>query len=112
MLAPSQIDSLSSAHTEISAIVFENAGEIDPQTVALIGVNVKETAGEIGYFGTGLKYAVACLARWGESMTIQSGLAEFTFIAEQTEVRGKPFGVITMCSRYDRLRLGFTTGAS
>lgn len=90
-------------------IIFENEGEIDPQTVALIGVNVKETTGAIGYFGTGLKYAVACLARWGEGMTIQSGLAEFSFITEQTEVRGKPFGVITMCSRFDRLRLGFTT---
>lgn len=90
-------------------IIFENSGEIDPQTVSLIGVNVKETDSAIGYFGTGLKYAVACLARWGETMTIQSGLAEFTFAVEETTVRGKPFQIIDMCSRLDRLRLGFTT---
>lgn len=65
-------------------IIFENTGEIDPRLVMLIGVNVKETESPIGFFGTGLKYAVACLARWGESLTIQSSTAEFTFAVEET----------------------------
>lgn len=90
-------------------IIFENSGEIDPQLISLIGVNVKENDSAIGYFGTGLKYAVACLARWGESLTIQSGLAEFTFACEESVIRGRRFGVLIMRGAHDHLRLGFTT---
>lgn len=90
-------------------IVFENSGEIEPQLISLIGVNVKENDSAIGYFGTGLKYAVACLARWGESLTIQSGTAEFNFACEETEIRGRRFGVLIMRGALDSLRLGFTT---
>jgi hypothetical protein len=90
-------------------IVFENEGQIDPRLVMLIGVNVKGSASVIGYFGTGLKYAIACMMRWGEDIKIQSGAAEFTFTVEQTEIRGAEFGLITMNSRYDKAQLGFTT---
>lgn len=90
-------------------IVFENEGEIDPRLISLIGVNVKERPGAIGYFGTGLKYAVACLARWGESMTVQSGLAEFSFDTEEAKIRGQAFGVLVMRGASDALQLGFTT---
>ena len=90
-------------------IVFENDGEIDPRLISLIGVNVKERSSAIGYFGTGLKYAVACLSRWGESITVQSGLAEFSFHTEETKIRGQSFGVLVMRSAVDALQLGFTT---
>lgn len=90
-------------------IVFENSGEIDPRLISLIGVNVKERSNPVGYFGTGLKYAVACLARWGESLTVQSGAAEFTFCTEEQRIRGQTFGVIVMRSAIDHLQLGFTT---
>lgn len=90
-------------------IIFENDGEIDPRLISLIGVNVKENSAAIGYFGTGLKYAVACLSRWGESLTVQSGLAEFTFHTEETKIRGQSFGVLVMRSAVDYLQLGFTT---
>ena len=90
-------------------IIFENEGEIDPRLIALVGVNVKETDDAIGFFGTGLKYAVACLSRWGEEMIVQSGANEFRFSTEEQEIRGKRFGVLTMYSRYDRSLLGFTT---
>lgn len=90
-------------------IVFENKGEIDPRLVMLIGVNVKENNSAIGFFGTGLKYAVACLSRWGETISVQSGTALFTFTVEDQEIRGKTFGVLTMRSRYDSAQLGFTT---
>lgn len=83
-------------------IVFENEGEIDPRLAMLIGVNVKETSGAIGFFGTGLKYAIACLSRWGETIVIQSGENEFAFSVEDTEIRGKTFGVMSMHSKYDR----------
>lgn len=44
-------------------IVFENAGELDVRAATLIGVNVKESANPVGFFGTGLKYVLACVAR-------------------------------------------------
>lgn len=90
-------------------IIFENSGEIDPRLISLIGVNVKERSNAIGYFGTGLKYAVACLLRWGEKLTVQSGLAEFTFDTEEAKIRGQSFGVLVMRSAVDHLQLGFTT---
>lgn len=90
-------------------IVFENSGEIDPRLISLIGVNVKESESAVGYFGTGLKYAVACLSRWGEDITIQSGTAEFSFHAEKTKIRGQSFDVLVMRSKVDQLQLGFTT---
>lgn len=90
-------------------IVFENDGEIDPRLVMLIGVNVKESASAIGFFGTGLKYAVACLARWGEEIRIQSGVNEYSFSSEETEIRGRNFGILAMFSKYDKATLGFTT---
>lgn len=90
-------------------LIFENEGEIDPRLITLIGVNVKQSASAIGFFGTGLKYAVACLARWGEEIRIQSGAAEFTFTAEDQEIRGRDFGILTMRSKYDSSQLGFTT---
>ncbi len=90
-------------------IVFENRGEIDPRLAMLIGVNVKESSGAIGIFGTGLKYAVACSVRWGESIVIQSGESEFGFTSEDVEIRGRTHGIIHMCGRHDRAQLGFTT---
>lgn len=90
-------------------IVFENSGEIDPRLISLIGVNVKESSTAIGYFGTGLKYAVACLSRWGETITIQSGLAEFTFDVEKAKIRNQSFDILVMRSMVDQLQLGFTT---
>lgn len=90
-------------------IIFENSGEIDPRLISLIGVNVKESPSAIGYFGTGLKYAVACLSRWEEHITIQSGLNEFSFRVEKTQIRGQDFGVLVMQSPLDQLHLGFTT---
>lgn len=90
-------------------IVFENEGEIDPRMAMLIGVNVKESSGAIGYFGTGLKYAIACMSRWSEALTIQSGEHEFTFAVEEVEVRGKKFSTLAMMSRYDRAPLAYTT---
>lgn len=90
-------------------IVFENSGEIDIRLAMLIGVNVKENSSAIGFFGTGLKYAIACLTRREEEITIQSGLAEFSFNSEPVSIRGKEFSLINLFSRLDRAQLGFTT---
>jgi hypothetical protein len=90
-------------------IVFENTGEIDPRLITLLGVNVKESESPVGFFGTGLKYAIACSLRRGNRIRIQSGEAEFDFSAREEQIRGKVFGIISMLGRHDRLELGFTT---
>lgn len=90
-------------------LVFENSGEIDPRLISLIGVNVKERPNAIGYFGTGLKYAISCLKRWGEDIVIQSGLSEFGFRLEKQRIRNQDFEVLIMFSAVDALQLGFTT---
>lgn len=90
-------------------IIFENPGEIDPRLISLMGVNVKPTPSAIGFFGTGLKYSIACLLRWNESITIQSGEAVFDFQPEEASIRGQQFQIINMVGRHDRASLGFTT---
>lgn len=89
-------------------LIFENSGEIDIRLATIMGVNAKEGGNPIGFFGTGLKYAIACLCRWGEEITIQSGRATFTFVSEQITIRGKTFSTITMVGPLDSLQLGFT----
>lgn len=90
-------------------IIFENSGEIDVRLAMIMGVNIKETDTPVGLFGTGLKYAIACLTRWEEEITIQSGLAEFSFSSEPVSIRGKDFSLINLFSKLDHAQLGFTT---
>lgn len=86
-------------------IIFENPGEIDVAAISTFGVSVKEGDSPIGFFGTGLKYALAILLREQHRVTIWSGLQRFDFGVEPTIIRGKPFDLVTMNGE----RLGFTT---
>lgn len=90
-------------------LVFENDGEIDPRLITLMGVNIKEKNNAIGYFGTGLKYAIACLLRWNDRIIIQSGQSEFHFTYEPSRIRDTDINIITMRSKLGSLQLGFTT---
>lgn len=89
----------------MSLVIFENSGELDPRLIRSFGVNVKEGEGAIGFFGTGLKYALAILARTEHGVTIQSGAATFEFSLAPAEIRGKAFEFIAMNGE----PLGFTT---
>lgn len=86
-------------------IVFRNPGVIDPVSIATFGVSSKEKAGAIGYFGTGLKYAIAILLREGCKITINAGGQRLDFGTEQARVRVDDFTFVTMNGE----RLGFTT---
>ena len=90
---------------ETMNVIFENKGEIDPLLITTFGVNVKENDSPIGFFGTGLKYALAILMRHGCSVVIQSGHEHMTFGKKVVTVRGKGFEFVTMNSA----PLGFTT---
>jgi len=85
-------------------LVFSNPGEIDPRSVAILGVNVKEGASPIGFFGTGLKYALAVALRNQCSVEILSGLTSYKFSASGETIRGKDFQLVYM----NDTQLGFT----
>lgn len=85
--------------------VFENNGVIDIDSIKTFGVSSKETPGAIGFFGTGLKYAISILLRHGCSVQIQAGDQTLTFSTERGRVRVDEFDFVTMNGE----RLGFTT---
>ena len=90
-------------------IYFHNPGEIDPRTITTFGVNVKPgTDSPIGYFGTGLKYALAVTLRLGGTVTIWSGLRQHTFTAQREAIRGKEFALVYMTAGDITQPLGFT----
>ena len=86
-------------------IVFRNKGVIDPRSISTFGVSSKEGEGAIGFFGTGLKYAIAILLRNGCSITIYAGLKKLEFGTRKEKVRVDDFTFVTM----NRKALGFTT---
>lgn len=87
------------------ALTFTNPGEIDPRLIRTFGANVKASDSAIGFFGTGLKYAIAGLLRLGQEITIAAGEETYTFGLRKDTIRGKEFEFITM----NEEDLGFTT---
>lgn len=86
-------------------IVFENNGELDLDAIRAFGVNVKENDMAIGYFGTGLKYAVAICLRRGIPIRAHIGMKTYEFTLGKKIIRGKEFNFIFMNDE----QLGFTT---
>lgn len=89
-------------------LVFSNPGEIDPRLITTMGVNVKPGPSPIGYFGTGLKYAIAGTLRLGGRIWIWSGPRQFGFESRTERVRGKEFGFVEMTECRARIPLAFT----
>lgn len=91
-------------------IVFQNTGEIDVRSISTFGVSVKETENPIGFFGTGLKYAIAVLLRTGHKVTVHSGKTVVRFGVQREEVRGQEFEFVNMTIGDGATQpLGFTT---
>ncbi len=88
------------------SIIFENPGIIDSRAITVAGINVKDESRQtIGFFGTGLKYAIAVLLRHGQGVTIHAGRQIYCFTAKPIQVREKDFQIICMNGQ----ELGFTT---
>ena len=85
--------------------VFRNAGVIDPRSITTFGVSSKEGKNPIGFFGTGLKYAIAVLLRLKCSVTIHSGGDTYEFSAKPTRIRVNDFDLVHMNDE----PCGFTT---
>ncbi|QYW02158.1 hypothetical protein CPT_Sonora_055 [Stenotrophomonas phage Sonora] len=86
-------------------IVFRNNGELDLTSIRTFGVSSKESSSAIGFFGTGLKYAIAIFLRLGCKVEINTGGQRLVFGTERATVRVNDFDFVTMNGE----RLGFTT---
>lgn len=86
-------------------LIFQNNSILPLECISTFGVSVKDTDSPIGYFGTGLKYAIATLLREGKAITMLIAGEEFNFRTEQKAVRSKDFGFIYM----NDVQLPFTT---
>lgn len=86
-------------------VYFMNNGHIDLDVIRTMGVSVKDNDNPIGYFGTGLKFAIATLLRTGHEVSLRSNGETLRFTARPKEIRGKEFKVVYM----DDEQLAFTT---
>lgn len=78
-------------------LVFENKGEIDIRGITTFGVSAKKNDSAIGFFGTGLKYAIAVLLREGLKITVLRGSGEaFKFRKQPITIRNKELEVVEM----------------
>lgn len=83
----------------MTSIVFRNPGEIDPRSITTFGISSKENASAIGFFGTGLKYAIAILLREGCDIALYSGKKRYKFTAKAQQVRVDSFDIVHMNGR-------------
>lgn len=86
-------------------IAFRNKGVIDPKSITTFGVSSKEGDGAIGFFGTGLKYAISIILRHGGLITIYAGFDKMVFGTRKEKIRVDEFTFVTMNDQ----PLGFTT---
>ncbi len=86
-------------------VIFRNKGLIDLRGVTTFGVSVKDCTNPIGYFGTGLKYAIAICLREGCEVVIWRGKEKYVFETREGKMRGQTFDWIYMNGQ----ELAFTT---
>lgn len=97
------------------SVVFRTPGLIDLRAFTVMGFNAKpKTTNPIGFFGTGLKYAVAVLLRLGGTMVVYIGKDKYTFYIKDVDFRGKSFQQVWLRSDRWKMRarnteLPFTT---
>jgi len=89
----------------MNSVLFKNKGLIDLDFIRSFGVSVKENDSPIGFFGTGLKYAIAILLRENQEVTLFLGEDEYKFTTTEKIKRGKSFDFVTMNDEV----LGYTT---
>lgn len=81
----------------MTAVVFETPGLIDVRAFTIMGAHAKpNSANPIGFFGTGLKYAVAVLVRMGAEPAVWIGRDRFSFSRKLSKFRGTDLETIKM----------------
>lgn len=93
--------------------VWENKGTLDMRALTVMGVNAKpNTTNPIGFFGTGLKYAIAILARMNMTVYVQVGTGKtYKVTSAQSTFRDKDFGFVSLLDvdSGETISLPFTT---
>jgi len=77
-------------------VYFSNAGKIDLDVIRIMGVSVKTVDQPIGYFGTGLKFAIGTLLRTGHKITLKRGDETYNITSRDETIRGQSFGRVYM----------------
>lgn len=79
---------------------ISNRGEICKSAFVLMGASSKrDDDTKIGYFGTGIKYAIATLIRIGAPVMIYSGLDNIKIEKVSEEMRGKTYETLVIGGR-------------
>ena len=86
-------------------VFFDTPGEIDLRATTTFGLSAKEGENPIGFFGTGLKYAIAIVMRHRGNMTFETGGEIHHLDVKKTDFRGQEFDAITM----NGVEMPFTT---
>lgn len=93
----------------MNTISFRNRGLIDLRAIRTFGVSAKDCENPIGFFGTGLKYALAICARLDCQVTIYRGTERYSLVVNEIVVREKLFDALALCSDEGSDELPFTT---
>lgn len=81
----------------MAMVRFKTPGLLDIRSITIMGMNAKpNTVNPIGYFGTGLKYAIATLCRLKIPITIWIGNEGYSFYTKTVDFRSKEFEQIWM----------------
>jgi hypothetical protein len=78
----------------MSKLYFYTPTTLDEAFIFTMGASVKKTDSPIGFFGTGLKYAIAVTLRLGGSIKIQSDKYDYSFHYKTEQLRGEDFRMI------------------
>ena len=87
-----------------NTVTFANRGALDICAIKTFGMSAKAD-GAIGFFGTGLKYAIAICLREGQEIEIEINGDLHSFDTICKELRGSTFQIVRM----DGEEIGFTT---
>lgn len=75
----------------MTTINFTTPTLIDPRAWSVMGLHAKDSDTPIGYFGTGLKYAIAVLLRNDHSIVIHVGTDVYRFTLARSTFRGADY---------------------
>lgn len=78
-------------------VVFATPGLIPLESFTTFGVNSKpNSSNPFGYFGTGLKYAIAVCLRMNQEVVLWRGRDKYTFFLKTSDFRDKQFDFVRM----------------
>ena len=80
----------------MNTVNFGNNGVIELASITTMGISVKDSDSPIGFFGTGLKYALAVLLREKAEITIKSPDFTAKVFGAEINVRGKEFTTVNL----------------